>query len=95
MRSRIILLIQYISRLDRNNDSHPIAGKNNTILKDNTDIKCNQNNKPKPRTIFVDSSHAIMNEFLEEVYDKGDLLYSTNGTYFIEKIQNGLNVLLI
>ena len=47
-------------------------------FKDITHISNSRNNKPKPDTYVGDSSHALINEILEEFYDEGDLLYSTN-----------------
>ena len=59
-----------LSRLDRKDDSQPIVGKNTAPFKDITNMPNYRDNKNKSNRDFGDSSHAIMDEILEEFYDE-------------------------
>ena len=72
-----------LSRLHRKDDSQSIVGKNNAPFKDITNIP----NKYKSTKRFGDSSHAIMEEILEEFRDdfRDITSYTSNGFYSMEE----------
>ena len=74
-----------LSRLDRKDDSQPIVGKNNAPFKDITNMPNYRNNKAKTNRVIGDSSHAIMDEILEEFCDENNPPYSNNGFYSMEE----------
>ena len=61
-----------LSRLDRKDDSQPIVGKDNAPFTDITNMPNYRNNKTKTNRAFGDSSHAIMEEILEEFCDENN-----------------------